>query len=181
MVATLAPRISADHRRAADRRRAGGSELELVSQLAYPLPVRIISELLGVPPGDSRQVRRAGRRARALGPAQLRRLDPAERLAADQASLEFGEYFTELIAARRAVPADDLLTKLIKAEDDGDRLTVDELIATCVLLLVGGPRDHGRADLERDARAARGTLASSPPLVADPTSPSQRGRGDAAV
>jgi cytochrome P450 len=65
-------------------------------------------------------------------------LDPAEREAAEQASLEFGAYFTELIAMRRSSPADDLLTKLIRAEDAGDRLTVEELIATCVLLLVAG-------------------------------------------
>ncbi len=57
---------------------------------------------------------------------------------AQQARLEFADYFRELIAARRARPADDLLTELIRAEDDGQRLSEAELIATCVLLLVAG-------------------------------------------
>ena len=113
-------------------------ELELVSQLAYPLPVRIISELLGVPPADhSRFAGWSAKLAQSVQPS-FGALDPAERIAAEQAALEFGEYFTELIAVRRASPADDLLTKLIIAEDAGDRLTVEELIATCVLLLVAG-------------------------------------------
>jgi cytochrome P450 len=137
VVATLASRITqiADELLTA----AGyGSELELVSQLAYPLPVRIISELLGVPPEDhSRFAGWSAKLAHSVQPS-FGALDPAERAAAEQASLEFGEYFTELIAARRSSPADDLLTKLIRAEDAGDRLTVDELIATCVLLLVAG-------------------------------------------
>ncbi len=113
-------------------------KLELVSQLAYPLPVRIISELLGVPPEDhSRFAGWSAKLAHSVQPS-FGALDPAERAAAEQAALEFGEYFTELIAARRADPADDLLTKLVRAEDAGDRLTVEELIATCVLLLVAG-------------------------------------------
>jgi cytochrome P450 len=151
VVATLAPRITqlTQELLTAAAGGSGGSsalastasssgELELVSQLAYPLPVRIISELLGVPPED--HARFAGWSARLAHSVQpsFGALDPAERAAAEQAALEFGEYFTELIAARRASPADDLLTKLIRAEDAGDRLTVEELIATCVLLLVAG-------------------------------------------
>jgi cytochrome P450 len=151
VVATLAPRITqltqelltaaaggSGGSSAVASTASSGGELELVSQLAYPLPVRIISELLGVPPED--HARFAGWSARLAHSVQpsFGALDPAERAAAEQAALEFGEYFTELIAARRASPADDLLTKLIRAEDAGDRLTVEELIATCVLLLVAG-------------------------------------------
>jgi cytochrome P450 len=58
--------------------------------------------------------------------------------AAQAASDEFAEYFRALIAARRARPAADLLSDLIRAEDNGEMLTEDELIATCVLLLVAG-------------------------------------------
>ena len=143
VVATLAPRITqlTDEllNEAADTARSSGeSELELVGQLAYPLPVRIISELLGVPSEDHSTF--AGWSARLAYSVQpsFGALDPAERAAAEHAAFEFGEYFTELIAARRSSPADDLLTKLIRAEDAGDRLTVDELIATCILLLVAG-------------------------------------------
>ena len=138
VVATLAPRITRITQELLTAASTGGSELELVSQLAYPLPVRIISELLGVPPQD--HPRFAGWSARLAHSVQptFGALDAAERAAAEQADLEFGEYFTELIARRRATPADDLLTKLIAAGDAGDRLTLEELIATCVLLLVAG-------------------------------------------
>ena len=149
VVATLAPRITeitnelltAAGGSGGSSRLAStttGSELELVSQLAYPLPVRIISELLGVPAEDhSRFAGLSARLAHSVQPS-FGALDPAEHEAAAQAALEFHEYFTELIAARRSTPADDLLTKLIRVEDAGDRLTVEELIATCVLLLVAG-------------------------------------------
>ncbi len=140
VVATLEPRITqiTHELLTAASVSAEGGELELVSQLAYPLPVRIISELLGVPPEDhSRFAGWSARLAHSVQPS-FGALDPAERAAAEQAALEFGEYFTELIAVRRARPGDDLLTKLIRAEDAGDRLTVEELIATCVLLLVAG-------------------------------------------
>ena len=140
VVATLAPRITqlTDELLTAAGLDGGRGELEVVSQLAYPLPVRIISELLGVPTEDhSRFAGWSAKLAHSVQPS-FGALDPAERAAAEQASLEFGEYFTELIAVRRSSPADDLLTKLIRAEDAGDRLTVEELIATCVLLLVAG-------------------------------------------
>jgi cytochrome P450 len=120
---------------------APAGEIELVSQLAYPLPVRIISELLGVPPED--HPRFAGWSARLAHSVQPDfGLSPDEAAskagAAKAASDEFAEYFRALIARRRAEPADDLLSDLISAEDDGEMLTEDELIATCVLLLVAG-------------------------------------------
>ncbi|MGN6679206.1 MAG: cytochrome P450 [Streptosporangiaceae bacterium] len=144
VVATLGPRVTQmtdellTAAAAFPQDSTGGGELELVSQLAYPLPVRIISELLGVPPEDhSRFAGWSAKLAQSVQPS-FGVLDSAERAAAEQASLEFGEYFTELIAVRRSSPADDLLTNLIRAEDAGDRLTVAELIAPCVLLLVAG-------------------------------------------
>jgi len=137
VVATLAPRITeiTDELLSA----AAGNAIELVSQLAYPLPVRIISELLGVPPGDQATFAAwSAKLAHSVQP-QFGAADSALLQAqAERAGLEFAAYFSELIAARRASPANDLLTKLIRAEDDGERLTEDELIATCVLLLVAG-------------------------------------------
>jgi cytochrome P450 len=120
---------------------ASAGQLEVVSQLAYPLPVRIISEMLGVPVEDHpRFAGWSARLAHSLQPGFG--LDPAEAQAradgADLASTEFAAYFRELIALRRARPQPDLLSALICAEDSGDQLTEDELIATCVLLLVAG-------------------------------------------
>jgi cytochrome P450 len=138
VIAGLAPRI----RELSDELlTAAGAEgqqrIDVVGELAYPLPVRIISELLGVPPED--HARFAGWSASLAHSLQPRFLgnDPGQDAAA-QASLEFAEYFRELIAVRRARPADDLLSELIRAEDDGQRLSEPELIATCVLLLVAG-------------------------------------------
>jgi cytochrome P450 len=123
---------------AADGPAVDQHSIELVSQLAYPLPVRIISELLGVPPVDhARFAAWSAKLAHSVQP-QFGPVEAAELAAAEQASQEFGGYFSELIAARRADPASDLLTSLIRAEDEGERLTQDELIATCVLLLVAG-------------------------------------------
>ncbi len=117
----------------------GERQLEVVSQLAYPLPVRIISEMLGVPAGDhARFAGWSASLAHSLQP-QFIAADRAPAVAAaQQARLEFADYFRELIAAHRARPTDDLLSELIRAEDEGQHLTEQELIATCVLLLVAG-------------------------------------------
>jgi hypothetical protein len=178
VVATLAPRIEQITTGLLDAvHAAGGGEFELVSQLAYPLPVKVISELLGVPPGD--QARFAGWSARlahsvqpAFGP-----IDAGELAQIEQAAQEFREYFTDLIARRKADPADDLLTKLIRAEDEGQRqdqrtLTTDELISTCVLLLVAGHEttvgliSNAMLALLRDP-GQFAALAADPVLAAD--------------
>jgi cytochrome P450 len=139
-VARLEPRIRAVTTELLDAAAAAG-HLELVSQLAYPLPVRIISEMLGVPLADHpRFAGWSARLAHSLQPELGQDSDRARARAeaARVASEEFAAYFTELIAARRAHPADDLLSALIRAEDNGETLTGEELIATCVLLLVAG-------------------------------------------
>jgi cytochrome P450 len=139
-VARLEPRIRAitsDLLTAA----AAAGQMEVVSQLAYPLPVRIISELLGVPVEDHpRFAGWSARLAHSLQPdfgldAEAAK---AKAEAAAVAGDEFAVYFRDLIARRRAEPTEDLLSEMIAAEDDGERLNEDELIATCVLLLVAG-------------------------------------------
>ncbi|HEY2691423.1 MAG TPA: cytochrome P450 [Streptosporangiaceae bacterium] len=141
VIAALAPRIGELAHglltAAADGSR-GRREIEIVSQLAYPLPVRIISELLGVPATDhARFAGWSARLAHSLQP-QFGPADPGEAAAVQEARLEFAGYFRELIAIRRARPAADLLSQLIRAEDDGQVLSEQELIGTCVLLLVAG-------------------------------------------
>ena len=139
VIAALAPRIrevTAELLATAAAR--DPHELEVVSQLAYPLPVRIICELLGVPAGD--QHRFAGWSARLAHSLQPRFMGNDDEQAADAAAarIEFADYFRELVAQRRAQPGDDLLTQLIRAEDEGSRLTEAELLATSILLLVAG-------------------------------------------
>jgi cytochrome P450 len=140
MIARLEPRICAVTGELLTAA-ADAGELELVGQLAYPLPVRIISEMLGVPIEDHpRFAGWSARLAHSLQPGFGVDSDAAASRAeaAQIASDEFAEYFRGLIAARRARPAADLLSDLIRAEDNGEMLTEDELIATCVLLLVAG-------------------------------------------
>jgi cytochrome P450 len=112
--------------------------LEVVGDLAYPLPVTVISRMLGVPESD--HVRFSGWSdvlAKSLddGPTTANLEDARLRR---EAGDEFRAYFTELCAQRRAEPRDDLLTALVQIEDAGDRLTNDELLNTAQLLLVAG-------------------------------------------
>ena len=139
-IATLEPRIRAITGELLSAA-ANAGQLEVVSQLAYPLPVRIISEMLGVPIEDHpRFAGWSARLAHSLEPGFAVTPEQAQARAdaADLASDEFAVYFRELIGRRRAQPQPDLLSAMIAAEDAGDQLTEDELIATCVLLLVAG-------------------------------------------
>jgi cytochrome P450 len=137
VIAALAPRIrEVTGELLATAAARDPHELEVVSQLAYPLPVRIICELLGVPAED--QHRFAGWSARLAHSLQPRFMGNDDEQVADAAAarIEFADYFRELVAQRRAQPGDDLLTELIRAEDEGSRLTEAELLATSILLLV---------------------------------------------
>jgi cytochrome P450 len=135
-VAALRPRVQEITDRLLDAVVPAG-RADLVADLALPLPVTVISELLGVPPEDQE-------RFRGWSAALARGLDPDFLLPEDevarrmQARGEFGEYFTELIEQRRAAPREDLLSRLVAVSDQGDVLSRDELLATCVLLLTAG-------------------------------------------
>ncbi|GAA2134203.1 cytochrome P450 [Actinomadura napierensis] len=112
-------------------------EVDLISALAYPLPVIVISEMLGVPPRDRDLFKGwSDALARGLDPDFL--LPEAEIALRDEARAEFAAYFRELAAERRAEPRDDLLSALVGVSDGGDVLSEEELLATCVLLLVAG-------------------------------------------
>jgi cytochrome P450 len=116
---------------------AARGRLDVVADLAYPLPVVIISELLGVPPEDQSRFRGWSKvMAAALDPELLVPPEVLERRAT--VVTEFSGYFQGLIAERRRRPSDDLLSALVAVEDEGDRLSEDELLATLILLLVAG-------------------------------------------
>jgi cytochrome P450 len=112
-------------------------EVDLVADYAYPLPVQIIVEMLGVPAEDHEQFRVWSHAlARGLDPDFL--LPPEAVQQRLGAILSFVQYFASLIEDRRKRPGDDLLTRLIQAEEQGDALTQGELLSTCILLLVAG-------------------------------------------
>ncbi|MFI1394203.1 cytochrome P450 [Streptomyces sp. NPDC020681] len=108
---------------------------DLLSTVAEPLPVAVIAEMLGIPESDRAQLRPWS--ADICG---MYELNPPEETAAKAvtASVEFSAYLRELIAARRKEPGDDLISGLIAAYDEGERLSEQEMISTCVLLLNAG-------------------------------------------
>ncbi|MBL7493604.1 cytochrome P450 [Frankia sp. AgB1.9] len=112
-------------------------EADVITALAYPLPLTVIAELIGAPAADHPDLQRWSRAlARGFDPDPL--LTPEEREGRSQAAREFVAYFRGLIAWRRAEPADDLISELAAVEERGDVLTEDEVLATCVTLLVAG-------------------------------------------
>lgn len=111
--------------------------MDVIADIAYPLPVTIISELLGVPVEDHEIFASWSHDlARSLDPDFILPPEVVER--ARVAGEEFEQYFSDLIERRRSHPGEDLISALIVAEEAGDRLTKDELLATLVLLLIAG-------------------------------------------
>ncbi|MGH7815415.1 MAG: cytochrome P450 [Candidatus Binataceae bacterium] len=134
MVEALRPRIAA----IADQllsQFTPGRDIDLIKEFAYPLPVIVIAEMLGVPARDRDMFRRW---ANNLAPL----IDFAQDMAiidlAMKSMEEARDYLTALVEARRKQPAGDLVSALIAAEESGDRLTPAEMLANIVLLLVAG-------------------------------------------
>ncbi len=104
---------------------AGNDEVDLVSAFAFPLPVTVICELLGVPTGDRDSFR--------AWTGAILGSDPAGSAASAMAG-----YLTSLVAGKREHPGDDMVTALIAARDNQNRLSEEELVATLWLLLSAG-------------------------------------------
>lgn len=114
---------------------APGEPVDLVARLAFPLPFVVISELLGMPEGDRDELRAwSHTMTRSLEPF----LDEATLRRIVAASDQMHAHVDEAIAWKRAHPADDLLSGMIAAEEDGQRLTHDELRDQVVLLYLAG-------------------------------------------
>jgi len=133
-VQALQPRITALVDAMLDAAEAEG-RVDLVDALAFPLPFAVIAEMLGTPPADHGRIRQlSGTVVRSLEPVA----DPAVAAAIAAADSELTAIAAGMIAWKRANPADDLLTALINAEDGGDVLDDDELIAQTLLLYIAG-------------------------------------------
>jgi cytochrome P450 len=131
MVAGLRPRIEAIADELLDAV-AGREELELVDEFAFPLPITVIAELLGIPAADRPRFRVWSDAivTPALSPEDVRRFGGL--------MVDFVGYLRELFAERRADPRDDLLSALLAVEDGGDTLSQEELSSMVVLLIVAG-------------------------------------------
>lgn len=117
------------------RRGKQSSQFDVVRDLAYPLPVRVIAELLGVPVSEQN-------RFIAWSQALVQSFELTEESVvydrASAAAAEIRDYMRELLNARRVEPRDDLISALAAVEEAGDKLTEHELLSTVILLLVAG-------------------------------------------
>jgi len=109
--------------------------VDVMSEFALPLPVQIISEMLGMPPHDMGQLRDWSRTVtRGLDPS----ITPEEDEAATIGGQAMFDYVAQVVADKRKDPGDDILTALIEAEEAGDRLDTEEIVAQVMILYVAG-------------------------------------------
>jgi cytochrome P450 len=113
---------------------AGAGEFDLIA-VAEPLPVTVIAEMLGVPESDRHHLR-----PWSADVCKMYELNPSVEMQQDavRASLEFGEYLRRLARERKGAPGEDLISRLTAVVDQGEQLSEDELVGTCVLLLNAG-------------------------------------------
>ncbi|MEX1255863.1 MAG: cytochrome P450 [Dehalococcoidia bacterium] len=132
-VEALRPRIREIVKQCLDDVRPAG-EMDVIQDLAVPLSVTVIAELLGVPPEDRERFKHwSDEMLLAIGyqtPNELSRSDTAAR--------QLATYFRQVVEERRQQPRDDLISALLVAEEAGDSLSMDEVLATCHLLLNAG-------------------------------------------
>ncbi|QBQ60369.1 cytochrome P450 family protein [Saccharomonospora xinjiangensis] len=107
---------------------AGEQEIDLLRRVSFPMSMAVTCRLLGIPPADEDAFRRWTETIFTTN-------DPARM---NEAVRAVDEYLVGVIEAKRADPADDLITALINAREDGDRLTDRELVSTCALMFVAG-------------------------------------------
>jgi len=113
-------------------------QMDFVNALSYPLPVIVIAEMLGVPTKDRQQFKDWSNLI-VKGPDSNTE-EAFRELAVQKTNLraEMDRYFLAVIAERRNQPQDDLISKLVQAELDGQRLTDEELLEFCILLIIAG-------------------------------------------
>jgi cytochrome P450 len=133
-IRALAPRVEALVGELLDGRTSGS--MEVVGELAYPLPVTVICELLGIPASD----REINRRWAALTATTFEagRATQEQRDTAEAAMREWDRYIRALLAEKRKNPGTGLLDDMLAVEDEGARLTEDEIAANATFLFLAG-------------------------------------------
>jgi cytochrome P450 len=149
----------------------GQDEVDLVRALSAPLPTTVIAELLGVPVTDHAWFKQKSVEVAQFDPAKLRALAGEAATARHGPAIELGAYLAERLAERRNAPRDDLLSALLAAEIDGEKLTDVETIGFAFLLLVAGNEtttnliSNAAINLDRYPDERR-KLVDDPPLIA---------------
>ena len=134
VVSSLRPRIEtivADLIAAVHRK----GRADVIRDLATPLPVAVIAELMGIPVADQGRFKAWSDRIAVVLDGSIRGAGLPE---AAQAGAELADYLREIVRKRRVVPRDDLLTRLVQARERDDALSEPELIATAILILLAG-------------------------------------------
>ena len=133
-IQSLQPQIEAIVDRCLSGIDDGASSFDVIEQLAKPLPAIVIAEMLGLPEADREQFQAWSNDM--VGITNIEEPEWVER--AGIASEALRDYLAGVIDAKRSQPGDDFITQLITAEEEGDRLSADEMYSTCALLLAAG-------------------------------------------
>lgn len=134
VVERLAPRVQSVIDECLDAFIAAGGG-DFVAGFAFPLPAIVVAELLGAPPEDRPLFRRASEAVTGL---VFRESGSGRHERARAGIEELTDYFRRLVEAKRVNPGKDLVSRLIAVEEAGDLLDIDELIATCIMILIAG-------------------------------------------
>lgn len=114
----------------------GRDEIDFVEEFASPLPVNIIGQILGIETSMRSTFRRWSNNVTAGGNGE--NLSEAQRQECRRDADDFRQYFIDRIAEARRHPQENLISALVQAEEAGDQLSAEEVLALCVLLLIGG-------------------------------------------
>jgi cytochrome P450 len=135
----LRPRVEAIVAELLDEASQAG-RMDLIRDFAYPLPITVISELLGVPTSDQ-PLLREWTRVLIDESGSLRssdHFDPAQIERMDSAGGSLNDYMEQLVRKRRDHPGDDLITDLLRMGANGEGMDEDEMVGTCLLILIAG-------------------------------------------
>ena len=110
--------------------------MDVIWDFAYPLPVTVIAEMMGIPVADHAKFKAWS--GEIVGFMATPKPTPEILLKSQDALLAMQAYFRDIYAKRRAQPEDDLITALVLAELEGDKLTEEEMVSSCVTILIGG-------------------------------------------
>lgn len=134
MVEQLRPRVQHITDELLDAVQAQGT-IDLIADFAFPLPITVISDMLGIPPSHRKPFRTW---TQTIVQSQSLALKPGQEAAGQAAEQEFITYIKTLLASKRVHPGDDLTSALVQAEEQGDTLSEDELLAMVFLLITAG-------------------------------------------
>ena len=167
MIRGLRPQIQAIVNDLLDRVQEAG-EMDVIADFAFPLPAIVIAEMLGLPPEDRDQFKQWSNEIMAFLGTGRPRVDVARR--AQQGVYALKGYLRNIFTQRRQHPRDDLISALLSVEEEGDRLSEEEMFGMCVFLLVAGHETtlsligNGLLALLRNPDQRR-TLQADPALI----------------